>query len=298
MRQALPLALLAGVAFAASDAIAQAPSPAPTVAATVFPLYDIARHVADTAAEVVLVLPPGASPHTFEPTPDKMREISRASVLFVIGHRLDDWATAMARGAGLTRVVRVDPGIALRRSLAGGARPRDGQVDPHYWLSVTNGKLIARAVAAEFARLRPDRAPDLQRALAAYLARLDEADAEIRRLLADLPVRGIATFHDAFGYFAHAYGLEVVAVFEPSPGREPSPRYVQEFERKVRAAGVRVLFYEPQLSVDTLRPIASDLGVTLAMLDPVGGVPGRHGYIELMLFNARQVAAAARGQAP
>jgi zinc transport system substrate-binding protein len=256
------------------------------VAATIFPLYDIARQVAGSAADVVLLLPPGASPHTFEPTPASVRALDGASVLFMIGHGLDDWAGRVARGAGVPRLLRVDGGVALRRV--------NSDVDPHYWLSASNGKLIAGVVGAELERLVPAQRAEIRRSLAAYLARLDAADAEVRRLLADLPGRRIATVHDAFGYFAAAYGLEVAAVFEPYAGQEPSPRFVVEFQRKIRASGVRVVFTEPQLSVEALRPIARDLGVTLAVLDPLGGLPGREGYIELLLFNARAVADATR----
>jgi ABC-type Zn uptake system ZnuABC Zn-binding protein ZnuA len=273
----------------------------PKLAATVFPLYDIARAVAGAAADVVLVLPPGASPHTFEPTPAAVRNLAGCDVLFMIGHGLDDWAARMAEGAGVRRAVVADGGIALRRpatTTQPAAGARGGVVDPHYWLSIANGKTIARVVAAEIERLAPERSGAVRQTLAAYLARLDSTDGEIRRLLAHLPTRRIATFHDAFGYFADAYGLEVAATFEPFPGKEPGPRFVQEFQRTVRATGVRVLFTEPQLSVAPLRPIARDLGVTLSVLDPLGGVPGRETYVDLMLFDARQVAAASRRSGP
>jgi ABC-type Zn2+ transport system substrate-binding protein/surface adhesin len=104
--------------------------------------------------------------------------------------------------------------------------------------------------------------------------------------------------HDAFGYFADAYGLEVVATFEPYPGREPGPRFVVDFQKKIREAGVRIVFTEPQLAIGALQPIARDLGVKLGVLDPLGGLPGRDGYVETLAFNARAVASAARGQAP
>jgi zinc transport system substrate-binding protein/manganese/iron transport system substrate-binding protein len=264
------------------------------VAATIFPLYDITRSVAGPGAEVVLVLPPGASPHTFEPTPAAVRALSGAEVLFVIGHGLDDWAARLARGAGVPQVVPVDAGIALRRASDAGR----GRVDPHYWLSAPNAKAIARIVAGELTRRVPGRQAVIERSLAVYLARLDAADAQVRELLADLPTRRIATFHDAFGYFAEAYGLQVAAVFEPYAGMEPNPRFVVEFQRKIRASRVRVVFAEPQLSVEALRPIARDLGVTLAVLDPLGGVPGREGYVDLLLFNAHAVVAGTRGLAP
>jgi ABC-type Zn2+ transport system substrate-binding protein/surface adhesin len=73
---------------------------------------------------------------------------------------------------------------------------------------------------------------------------------------------------------------------------------VIEFQRNIRAAAVRVVFTEPQLSIGALRPIARDLGVTLAVLDPLGGLPGRESYIDLLLFDAHAVAAALRGRTP
>jgi zinc transport system substrate-binding protein len=262
--------------------------------ATIFPLYDIARQVAGPVADTVLVLPPGASPHTFEPTPASVRALGGARVLFAVGHGLDDWAARLASGAGVPRVVRLDAGIPLRRWSEGGT---GGGVDPHYWLSATNGKHIATGVARELERLAPDRRAELERSLVAYLAKLDAADAEVRRMLADLPTRRIATVHDAFGYFAEAYGLEIAAVFEPYPGLEPSPRFLIEFQRRIRESGVRVVFTEPQLSIAALRPIARDLGVTLGVLDSLGGLPGRESYVDLLLFDARAVAAAASAQA-
>jgi ABC-type Zn uptake system ZnuABC Zn-binding protein ZnuA len=264
------------------------------VAATIFPLYDIARSVAGPIADVVLVLPPGASPHTFEPTPASVRALSGAHVLFAIGHGLDDWAARLARGAGVPDVVSVDAGIALRRT----DREGRGRVDPHYWLSASNAKVIAGTVAAELARRAPVRRGEIERSLATYIGHLDAADAEVRELLAALPTRKIATFHDAFGYFAAAYGLEVAAVFEPYPGLEPSPQFVVEFQRKIRVSGVHAVFTEPQLSVEALRPIARDLGVTLAILDPLGGLPGRDSYVDLLRFDARAVVDAARRQQP
>lgn len=264
------------------------------IGATIFPLYDIAREVAGPVVDVVLILPPGASPHTFEPTPAAIRSLGDARTLLVVGYGLDDWAVRLAQGAGVPRVVRVDAGVPLRHYPGREPAP----VDPHYWLSLRNGKAIARSVAAELELLAPDRVAEIRDSLAAYVARLDAADERIRAVLANLPSRRIATFHDAFGYFAAAYDLEVAAVFAPYPGLEPGPRFVIEFQEKIRASQIRVVFSEPQLSVDAIRPLAHDLGVTISMLDPLGGVPGREGNIETALFNAHQVAGALRTPAP
>ena len=284
-------ALLTALLLAVSAGPAAGQGGRVAVAATIFPLFDIVRQVAGTEVDVRLVLPPGASPHTFEPTPSGVRTLAGARAIFMIGHGLDDWAARLARSVGISGVVVVDRGVTLRRETGGG-------VDPHYWLAPANARAIARTVAGEIQQLAPGRRVEIQQSLARYLGQLDAVEAEVRGILADLPARRIATFHDAFGYFAEAFGLKVAAVFEPFPGREPGPRFVVEFQRRVRASGVHTLFAEPQLALDPLRPLARDLGVTLSVLDPLGGVAGRDSYPDLLRFNARQVADAVRGRTP
>ena len=273
------LALAAGSLAASGGAEAETPR----VAATIFPVYDIVREVGGPLVEPVLILPPGASPHTFEPRPSNARALARAALLFRVGHGLDDWAARLAEASGVRKVVSVDAGIRLRRFA-------DGSVDPHYWLSCENARTIARTVAGELALLLPERRAEIEKRLADCAARLDAADRQIRLTLERLSSRSIATLHDGFGYFADAYGLTIAAVFEPSGDREPSPRAVAEFQRRVREAGVRAVFAEPQLSKDAIRPIAGDLHLPVSTLDDLGGVPGRDSCAALLLFDARQIA--------
>jgi zinc transport system substrate-binding protein len=278
-RALVSLALAAALVGLRDGAAAEVPR----AAATIFPLYDILREVGGPLVEPVLILPPGASPHTFEPRPSNARALARAAVLFRVGHGLDEWAARVAEASGVRKVVSVDAGIRLRRFA-------DGSLDPHYWLSCENARTIARTVAGELALLLPDRRAEIEKRLADCMTRLDAADREIRLALEGLSSRSIATLHDGFGYFADAYGLTIAAVFEPSGDREPTPRAVAQFQRRVREAHVRAIFAEPQLSKDAIRPIAGDLHLPVSTLDDLGGVPGRDSCAALLLFNARQIA--------
>jgi ABC-type Zn uptake system ZnuABC Zn-binding protein ZnuA len=277
------------------------------IATTIFPLYDFVRHVAGPTVDVVLLLPPGASPHTFEPRPGTMRALTGSTVLFAIGHGLDDWAVRLAQGANVQQTRLVDQQITLhpathvhddRRHTA--APPHAAQhsgeghagMDPHYWLSVANAVHIVHTIAETLGTLDAAAREDYRQRMMAYVEQLHSLDGEIRRLLANLPRRQMATFHAAFDYFADAYALEVVATFEPTPGQEPSPRHVEAFLKQVRAHNLRTLFIEPQLPHTALQSLARDLGVTLKELDPNGGSPGRDSYIAMMRFNAAQIAAA------
>ncbi|GIX49034.1 MAG: periplasmic divalent manganese/zinc-binding lipoprotein [Candidatus Tectimicrobiota bacterium] len=271
------------------------------MAATIFPLYDLVRHVAGEAVEVVLLVPPGASPHTFSPRPQTIRALTGCRTIFAIGHGLDNWAASLARDAGVPSVITVDKGLVLRPWQPAGeaaaeaaAAHRHDEVDPHYWLDLANAQVMVRTIAEALARLWPAAQAQFQQQAAAYAQQLQAADAAIRQQLASLPRREIATLHMAFGYFAAAYGLRIVATFEPVPGQEPTPRHVEAFLRRLRAHNLRVVFVEPQLVVTPLQALARDAGLELRLLDPLGGVAGRDSYLAMMRFNAEQIAAALR----
>jgi ABC-type Zn uptake system ZnuABC Zn-binding protein ZnuA len=298
------IAILGVLWLAVSSAVWGAPPPpALKVAATIFPLYDLVRQVAGPAVEVVLLVPPGASEHTFNVKPGTVRAIAGCRAMFAIGHGLDDWAARLAREAGVQRTIVPDAGVTLRRGASehphgdrhakSHTRSRD-TVDPHYWLSIPNASRMVHNIADALGQIDPPARAAYQQRAAAYLEQLDSVDAEIRRLLTDLPRRDIATFHRAFDYFAEAYGLQVVAVFEPVPGKEPGPRYVEAFQRQVRAHKLRTVFIEPQLSEAALRGLTQDLGITLRKIDPLGGAQGVESYLAMMQFNASQIAAALR----
>lgn len=178
------------------------------VAATIFPLYDLIRQVAGPTIEVVLLVPPGASEHTFTVKPGTVRALSGCAAVFSIGHGLDDWVTRLAQEAGVPRTIITDTGVTLLRgqheSHGHGHKhpPSTGQqaVDPHYWLTIPNALRMVQTIAEMLAQLDPSRQPEVQQRLAAYQEHLRQTDAEIRHLLTDLPQRTLATFHMAFEY--------------------------------------------------------------------------------------------------
>lgn len=281
------------------------------VATTIFPLYDLVHQVAGDEVDVVLLVPPGASPHTAAFKPSMMRELAGSAVLFSIGYGLDDWVVRLAADAGVHQIVQAHGGKALPTEVraehhhpnseghddkhAHGRHDETGTAaDPHYWLSIPNAMHMVKVIASALERLNPEGKGGYGQRAAETLQAMRAADRDIRHQLADLPRREIALFHDAFAYFAAAYDLQIVTTFEPTPGREPGPRHVREFLRHIRDRQLRTLFIEPQLDATPLRELARDIGVELALLDPLGGQAGREHYLAMMRFNAAQIAAALR----
>jgi ABC-type Zn uptake system ZnuABC Zn-binding protein ZnuA len=253
------------------------------VGATVFPLFDIARNIAGGQVNIVLLTPPGASPHTFEPRPSDLRRLQGATVVYAIGHGLDDWVGEMAKAVEAEQVV-VDRGIDVWHSAGG-----ESGDDPHYWLDIGNAAKIAGTIADDLSTRFPGMAGQFRRNLNDYLLKLVQADDQLRSVLGSLPNNNIVTLHDAWYYFARAYRLNIVGSFEPTAGREPTPQYLAALQAAVARAQAKTLFSEPQLSTQGLESFLMDNDLNTAILDPIGGVADRDSYIKMMNYNARVI---------
>ena len=234
-----------------------------------------------------------------------IRTLTGSAAIFAIGHGLDDWAVRLAADAEVPRTVLTDAHIALRSGRWGGHEhgsehakrehaEAPGSVDPHYWLAVPNAMQMVKTIASVLGELDTAGKSRYEQRAAAYERELQAADRAIRQQFAEVPRHDIALFHSAFNYFAAAYGVHIVATFEPIPGQEPGPRHVREFLRRLREHNLQVLFIEPQLNAAPLQSLARDIGVKLQELDPLGGIEGRESYLALMRFNATQIASALR----
>jgi len=254
------------------------------VAATIFPLADIARNVGGDKVTVITIMAPGASPHTFDPTFEMIRQASGIKALFKIGCGLDDWALNVTAGlGGHTTIIEVSKDIQLRHL-------DDGSVDPHYWLSLANGSIIAKNVAESLAGLDPANKDYYFKNLTTYQQLLAKEDEAIKKKMANLQNKTFVTFHEAWFYFAQAYGLEVAEAFEPFPGKEPTPEFLAHFIKTIKEKNIKVVFTEPQFSVESIQQVANDLHIKISIVDPEGGgTPETSSYIGLMRFDAETI---------
>lgn len=161
-----------------------------------------------------------------------------------------------------------------------------GGLDPHFWLDPVRMQRAAAAMGDAFARLDPEGAAGYRERAAAVQAEIGRAHDDIAARSRTWTRRTLVTFHGSFGYFAERYGLRIAAVIEPFPGREPTPRYMQEVLAAIRASGAAALFSEPQLDPRPARVIAQEAGVPLFELDPIGGTGAASTYEGLLRANA------------
>jgi zinc transport system substrate-binding protein len=254
------------------------------VVASISPLADFARQVGKDKVDVLLLLPPGASPHTYEPVPKTVQEISKARIFIKIGAGLEFWADRLvaATAKGITTVTCSD-GIQL---LKGDEHDHAlSNVNPHIWLDPVICMKIVDRIATVFSAADPANASFYRKNAAAYISRLAGLDREIAQTVSTFRTRDYVTFHPAWDYFARRYGLRVAGVIEEAPGKEPTPKHVQRILDAVRKMRTKVIFAEPQFSPKIADAIAQEAGAQVLMLDPIGGGKGRETYISLMKYN-------------
>ncbi len=291
MRTALACILLIPMVFLGPGCRGTHRSSGLKVTASLFPLADIVRKVGGESVDVHVLLPAGASPHTFEPTPGQLRELSGTRLLVLVGAGLEFWAEKLATASAgeSLRVIRAADGVALIPLEGEEAHEHEAGGNPHVWLDPVVMKAFVDRIERALVEIDPGNAASYRRNAEAYRAALDSLDQEIRATVEGFSIKEYVAFHPAWAYFARRYGLNQVGLIEASPGREPTPKQLKAIVENVRKFGIRAVFAEPQLNPTAAQVIACEAGVKVLVLDPLGGpdLPDRDSYLRLMRYNLR-----------
>lgn len=255
----------------------------PVIVATLHPYADLLRQIVGDRAEVVQLLPSGASPHTFDPTPSQARSIAGAS-LVVMNGGVDAWAMRLVASAApnapvfvVTESLTFDP---IQGSRGVGA-------NPHVWLDPSLMAALTPLLVQALSAVDPADASSFQSNGASLATSLNRLDDELAQALAPLRGAPFVPFHDGWPYFARRYGLDLIASIEPAAGRQPSPRTITEAVATIGSTQAKAIFDERQLNPRPAQVVAEAAGVPLVTLDPLGDANER--YQDLMRANVRAI---------
>lgn len=298
-RRACLSLLAASVLLAVTCARAQVAAEPLPVFVSLLPQKQIAERIGGDAVKVDVLVLPGQSPATYDPTPQQMVALAKAAVYFRIGVPFENtWVPRIQQAHPKLKIVDTRQGITPQ-PMGGhdhdhnhGAKPRAGAVskapvnlDPHIWTSPPLVKQQAATVRDALIALRPAERARFEAGYERYAAELDALDADLRRVLSGKAKRRFMVFHPSWGYLAAEYGLQQIAI--EIEGKEPSPRALARIIERAKSDGIRVVFVQPQFSRNAAQQIARAIGGEVVAIDPLA---------EDFVGNTREVARAlARG---
>lgn len=238
------------------------------VVATTTQVGDFVREVGGDAVSVDQILEPNTDPHEYEPRPSDVVAVAEAKLVFASGDDLDSWIDQVVSDSGSDARV-VDLGAVVPGRLPGEeSGEEESRYDPHWWHDPRNAEAAVGEIERRLAAADPARRRELERNASAYLAKLRALDTGIARCIDAVPVarRKLVTDHDAFGYFAERYGIDVVGAVIPSQTTQaqPSAKDLSALADLIGREQVEAIFPESSLSSKVAEAIARQTGATAA----------------------------------
>ena len=279
------------------------------VIATFSILGDFVSQVGGDRVAVQTLVGPGGDAHVYNPKPSDAKALAAAKVIFTNGLKFEGWINRLVKASGTKApVVEATKGITALKSEDdhghghGHSHGHDhGEFDPHAWQSVANAKVYVANVRDGLIAADPAGKAVYEANAAAYLARLDALEAEIRAAIDRIPAaeRRVLTSHDAFGYFGAAYGITFIAPQGVSTEAEATAKDVARLIRQIRKDKVRAVFVETITDGRLIDRIAKETGIKVGgaiysdALSPSTGPAAT--YIDMVRHNVKLLTAAMAG---
>lgn len=272
------------------------------VVATFSILGDFARNIGGDRVSVTALVGPNSDTHVYTPTPSDARKITDAKLVIVNGLGLEGWLPRLVKSSGgKAATVVATKGIATRKvdtNESSGHGHDHGDADPHAWQSVVNAKMYVTNIRDALAAADPAGADAYRANASAYIAKLDALDREVRGEVAKIPAerRSVISTHDAFGYFAAAYGIKFIAPRGVSTESEPSARDIAVIITQIKKQKIPAVFLENVSDPRLMQRIAAETGAAVggtlysdSLTDEKGSAPT---YIDMVRHNIKTLTSA------
>lgn len=250
-----------------------------TVVTSFYPIYILTRNLTVGIEDIRvenLAAPDTGCLHDYQLLTGDMRTLSNAQVLLINGAGMESYLDTVAAQFPDLKVVDASKNIPLLDSLGEnehaheeGDEDHSHEDNAHIWLDAKNAKMMVENLRDGLIDVFPEHKEVFAQNAETYLTRLDALDAELKACLENLPRKDIITFHEAFPYFAKAYGLNVAAVVNREPGEALSPAQLVDLVNLVKSLGTPPLFTEPQYPDLAARTLAAETGAKVYQLDPL-----------------------------
>lgn len=253
------------------------------VVVTVGPQEEFVKRVGGDRVNVMVMVPPGADPHTYEPLPNQMKQVQDAQIYFQVGSGIEfelTWMDKLISMNSQMKVVNTSAGIQLVPNTAEG---EEGS-DPHVWVSPRNAKIMVENIYQTLVQNDPENKDYYTKNRDEYLKELDQLDKNITQTLSGKNNTKIMVYHPAWAYFCRDYNLQQISIEQA--GKEPTPQNIAILVDTARNESIKVIFVSPEFSTSNAQVIANEIGGKVVVVDPLS-----QNYLE----NMKKVAEAFAG---
>jgi manganese/iron transport system substrate-binding protein len=283
--------LLAGFTVLSRAVPAAADAPQINVLTTITTFVSLAQAVGGNRVHVTSLVPVGASPEDYQPTPTDIGRLHAADVLFENGLGLEAW---------LARTIDNAKNPKLRITVLSDGLPHIDS-NPHLWMDPEFARVYVRKMRDALIAQDPADRATFERNAAAEAAKLVTLERDIRARIETIPPpsRAMIVFHNAWQYYNDRFGIKTVGVIELSPGQEPNPKYISDLINLARANHVKAVFSEPEYSPKLVQALAESAGIkTVEDLydDSIGNDPRVHDYESMLRYDTETIVKALGGQ--
>jgi zinc/manganese transport system substrate-binding protein len=261
------------------------------VVATFSILGDFARNVGGERVNVTTLVGPDGDVHVYTPAPADARKIADAKLVVINGLGLEGWLSRLTQSAGgKAAMITASQGITPRK--------RGADADPHAWQSVANARIYVANIRDALLAADPAGAGIYRDNAQAYLAKLDALERDVRAAVAQIPParRKVISTHDAFGYFAAAYGIEFIAPQGVSTESEASARDIAAIITQIKTSKIPAVFLENISDPRLMRRISTETGARIGGTLYSDSLTGEKGdaptYIDMVRHNIKALTSA------
>lgn len=244
--------------------------PQAEIMVSIAPLKYIVEEITEGDFRVDVLVPQGASPETFDPTPRQIMALDKAQMVFAVG--LIDFEQALLKRVGKNNITNLSDGIELIAGTCSHAHEGHHHhgIDPHIWTSPRELKIMAHNTHKRIMQHYPD-SVKYTKAYEALVQELDNLDRECERSISASSTKAFAIYHPALTYYARAYSLEQIAI--ESEGKEPSAKHIARIIEQSHDKGVRCLLYQVEFPRSTADVVAKDMGIEPKEINPLASNP-------------------------
>ncbi len=251
-----------------------------TVISSVRPIGFITEAIASGVTNTDILLPDGASPHTYSLKPSDLAKIKNADLIIWVGEDMEVFMPTVLKNVDEQKQIELMdvPEIKslLRTNHHDEEIPHDdndhhhGEYDEHIWLSPKIAKIIAKSIHDKLIELYPNKVQLLDANLNEFITNLSETEQNIAKKLISVQNRGYFVFHDAYGYFESQFGLKNLGSFTINPAVQPGVQTVYAIQKKLAEHQAVCVFREPQFSPAVIKKLVNGTNVKIGELNPLG----------------------------